>query len=84
MQEFKFDHEYRKSEEYYQFCQCLKSLGVDEMMWDYCIMLHKSNPTLYKTEKRKGTKTEEVAPKNVLPKTFDTVEILPPQDITVA
>jgi hypothetical protein len=79
----KFDHEYRKSDEYLSFCQCLKSHGVDEMMWDYCIMLHKSNPSLYKTEKRKNT--DEKTTTRELQKAFDTVEILPPtEDIVVS
>ncbi len=79
MQEFTFDAKYRTSDEYYNFCQCLKAQGVDEMMWDYCIMLHKSNPTLYKTEKRKNTSTEDL-PQNKVPKVFDSVEVLPPPE----
>lgn len=79
--EFKFDAAYRQTDEYRLFCECLKSNGVDEMLWDYAIMIHLSNPLLYRKKKNED---DGLSPVKNSPKTYDTVEILPPQEgITV-
>ncbi len=79
--DFKFDAAYRATDEYRLFCECLKTNGVDTMLWEHAIMIHKSCPLLYRNKSNK----DEIlaAPKNILT-TYDTVEILPPQEgITV-
>ena len=73
--DFKFDDAYRKTDEYNMFCECLKNNGVDPLMWEHAIMIHKSQPLLYRKKKHEDDGLQP--PKNTK-KEFDVVEVLPP------
>jgi len=45
---FKFTEEYRKSDEYKLFRECVLSHGVPEALVETAIMLHKADPFYYK------------------------------------
>ena len=48
----KMDHEYRKSDEYKLFIECLNHYGVHESLHDVAIMSHLADPFLYKKLKK--------------------------------
>ena len=48
----KMDHEYRNTDEYKLFIDCLKYHGVHESLHDVAIMAHLADPFLYKKLKK--------------------------------
>ena len=66
---FEFTVKYRESDEYKMLCECLRENGVDPLLWDTAIILHKNNPQLYKDKKLHFKQSKEQ--KTV----YNTVEI---------